>query len=127
MIKRYLIPIDKDARKDGSDGVQPKYLDLLTSGTAKGIIPKETTSDWTNRTWLRDHYIVEVDTKDQAVFTALEKQADVVLLAANIDVAKITAAGVDTSSLNAFSTATDKEKAVVSWLTTEAKSFSQVF
>lgn len=122
--KRYLIPIDNDARKRGSDGVRPKYLDLLTSGTAQGLIPFETTTDPENREWLRNFYVVRVDTEDDQVFANLESKPDVILLDENTDLETLRGIGVDIPA--GRDSQAETEKAIVSWLTGEERPFSEV-
>lgn len=125
-IRYYLIPFETDTTKTSlRSGCAPKYLDLF-NGTAQGLIPKETTVDRLNRTWLRNFYIVKIDSKD---FTELDKQPDVIHLTKQKilnNISKLKALGVDTTGLSINTTSQQIEKRIRQWLTQEDKDFSKL-
>lgn len=126
----YLIPFETDAAKLKGMEAAPKYLDRMPVGRQTGLIPKETTIDKLNKTWLRDYYVVKIVTEDALDFAALDAQSDVIHITKQKildNIGKVQALGIDTTGLSESTTLSQMQKRIRQWLTEETgKDFSEI-
>jgi len=122
----YLIPFETDPAKLGGMDAAPKYFDLI-GGNATGLIPQETTTNRLNRTWLRNFYVVKIDSED---FTALDAKPDVIHLTKQKilnNLSKVQALGIDTTGLTADTTLSQIERRICKWLVDDdTRDFSRI-
>lgn len=121
MLRYYLVPFETDEAKLIAD-VQPMHLDVF--GIASGLIPKALKqSGSVVSEWLREYYVMCVERKNKSDYAEIEKLTDVIRLDANTELSKLSAKGMDMSSVTSRD---DMDRVLTKWLIDDGKILSGI-